>query len=103
MARGVPAVLAHGVWVMGARADGAGGSAAASPAGAQSAMREVAQTGRAALADMKRVLTALADAPAADDGEDLATMVARFRLAGLPVVASGLDAVPTEATVALAC
>src|SRR5690606_13334819 len=96
-------VVAHSVSVMVALADGAGAIAATSPAEAQSAMREVAQTGRAALADMKRVLTALADAPAADDGEDLATMVARFRLAGLPVVTSGLDAVPTEATVALAC
>src|SRR5690606_41996243 len=102
-ARGVRDVGAHGVSVMVAMADGAGAAAATSPAEAQSAMREVAQTGRAALADMKRVLTALADAPAADDGDDLATMVARFRLAGLPVVTSGLDAVPAEATVALAC
>lgn len=103
IAREVHDVVAHSVSVMVALADGAGAIAATSPAEAQSAMREVAQTGRAALADMKRVLTALADAPAADDGDDLATMVARFRLAGLPVVASGLDAVPTEATVALAC
>src|SRR5690606_36875846 len=103
IAREVHDVVAHSVSVMVALADDAGAIAATSPAEAQSAMREVAQTGRAALADMKRVLTALADAPAADDGDDLATMVARFRLAGLPVLTAVLDAVPTEATVALAC
>ena len=52
---------------------------------------------------MKRVLLALDDAPAATgDDEDLATLVSRFRLAGLPVTATGLDTALPEAAIALA-
>ncbi|GAB2612309.1 sensor histidine kinase [Pseudactinotalea suaedae] len=103
IAREVHDVIAHSVSVMVALADGAGAVAATSPEEARVAMREVSQTGRAALADMKRVLLALDDAPAATgDDEDLATMVSRFRLAGLPVTATGLDTALPEAAIALA-
>lgn len=103
IAREVHDVVAHSVSVMVALADGAGAVATTSPQEAQVAMREVSQTGRVALADMKRVLLALTDAPAASgDDEDLATIVSRFRLAGLPVAASGLQTPLPEAAVALA-
>lgn len=103
IAREVHDVVAHSVSVMVALADGAGAVATTSPQEAQVAMREVSQTGRAALADMKRVLLALTDAPAASgDDEDLATIASRFRLAGLPVASSGLQTPLPEAAVALA-
>jgi signal transduction histidine kinase len=103
IAREVHDVIAHSVSVMVALADGATAVAATSPEEAQVAMREVSQTGRAALADMKRVLLALDDAPAATgDDEDLATTVSRFRLAGVPVTATGLDTAVPQAAIALA-
>lgn len=103
IAREVHDVIAHSVSVMVALADGAGAVAATSPGEAKVAMQEVSQTGRAALADMKRVLLALDDAPAATgDDEDLATTVSRFRLAGLPVTTTGLETAMPEAAIALA-
>src|SRR5690606_39101212 len=93
IAREVHDVVAHSISVMVALADGAGAVASRSPDQAQEAMREVSATGRSALADMRRVLAALEEA-APDPGDetaDLAAVVDRFRAAGLPVTATGLD------------
>lgn len=94
IAREVHDVVAHSISVMVALADGATAVAPRSPEQAQEAMREVSATGRSALADMRRVLAALDEtAPdPADETADLAAMVERFRAAGLPVAAAGLDA-----------
>lgn len=103
IAREVHDVVAHSISVMVALADGATAVATRSPDQAQEAMREVSATGRSALADMKRVLAALHEAapdPGAESA-DLAAMVDRFRLAGLPVTATGLD-VELPGAVALA-
>ena len=103
IAREVHDVVAHSISVMVALADGAAAVAPRSPDQAREAMREVSATGRSALADMKRVLTAL-DETAPDPREetaDLVAMVDRFRAAGLPVAATGLD-VDVPGPVALA-
>lgn len=103
IAREVHDVVAHSVSVMVALADGADAIAASSPDEARTAMREVSQTGRAALADMRRVLTALADpVPDPTEGDDLDTVVRRFRLAGLPVTTSGLATPIPDAAAAFA-
>ncbi len=103
IAREVHDVVAHSISVMVALADGAGAVASRSPDQAQEAMREVSATGRSALADMRRVLAALEEtAPdPGDETADLAAVVDRFRAAGLPVVATGLD-VDVPGPVALA-
>ncbi|WP_110853125.1 sensor histidine kinase [Georgenia satyanarayanai] len=103
IAREVHDVVAHSISVMVALADGAGAVASRSPDRALEAMREVSATGRSALADMRRVLAAL-DETAPDPAEetaDLTAMVDRFRAAGLPVAATGLD-VDVPGPVALA-
>ncbi len=93
IAREVHDVVAHSISVMVALADGATAVASRSPDQAQEAMREVSATGRSALLDMKRVLTALDEAPPdpADETADLVAMADRFRAAGLPLTATGLD------------
>ncbi len=103
IAREVHDVVAHSISVMVALADGATAVANRSPEQAQDAMREVSATGRSALLDMKRVLTALDEAPPdpADETADLAAMADRFRAAGLPLTATGLD-VELSGPVALA-
>ncbi|GAA4430563.1 hypothetical protein GCM10023169_34100 [Georgenia halophila] len=93
IAREVHDVVAHSISVMVALSDGAAVVAARSPEQAQTAMREASETGRAALADMQRVLSALEE-PVPDPSDrtaDLTALVSRFRTAGLPVTASGLD------------
>jgi len=103
IAREVHDVVAHSISVMVALADGATAVANRSPEQAQEAMREVSATGRSALLDMKRVLTALDEAPPdpAEETADLAAMADRFRAAGLPLTATGLD-VDVSGPVALA-
>lgn len=103
IAREVHDVVAHSISVMVALADGATAVVPRSPEQAREAMQEVSATGRSALADMKRVLTALHEtAPdPADEMADLTVLVDRFRAAGLPVTASGLD-VQVPGPVALA-
>ncbi|MGC0141816.1 sensor histidine kinase [Pseudactinotalea sp. Z1732] len=103
IAREVHDVVAHSISVMVALADGATAVVPRSPEQAREAMQEVSATGRSALADMKRVLTALHEtAPdPADEVADLTVLVDRFRAAGLPVTASGLN-VQVPGAVALA-
>ncbi|MCM0640032.1 sensor histidine kinase [Cellulomonas wangsupingiae] len=119
IAREMHDVVAHSVSVMVALADGADAAFERAPEHAREAVRQVARTGRSAMVDMQRVLGALgpADGPAdgAADGAtgaarqvepaevDLATVVARFRTAGLPVSATGLEAdLPDDVSVRLA-
>ena len=96
IAREMHDVVAHSLSVMIALADGAGVALERSPDRARAALDELSGTGRAALADMRRVLgvldTAEPDAagPGAaalepQPGSDLHGLVERFRTAGLPV------------------
>lgn len=89
IAREMHDVVAHSLSVMIALADGAGAALERSPDRARDAVIELSATGRAALADMRRVLGVLRD-PAAPLGPqpgvpDLAELVEGFRGAGLPV------------------
>ena len=115
IAREMHDVVAHSVTVMVALADGADAAFERAPDRARDAVRQVARTGRSALADMQRVLGALGprdDDGSGDDGTDgraepteidLLTLVERFDAAGLPVTATGLDtALPDDTAVRLA-
>ena len=105
IAREMHDIIAHSLSVMVALADGSNAVAVADPAGAQTAMREVAATGRASLGEMRRLLGVLtepesgaATASTATDvppaiatplrpqpgTEQLADLVESFRVAGLP-------------------
>ncbi|GEO34666.1 two-component sensor histidine kinase [Cellulomonas aerilata] len=89
IAREMHDVVAHSLSVMIALADGAGAAMERSPDRAREALDELSGTGRAALADMRRVLGALRDAEAPLDPQpgsvDLDHLVDRFRTAGVPV------------------
>jgi signal transduction histidine kinase len=93
IAREMHDVVAHSLSVMITLADGAAVALDRSPDRSRVALVELSATGRAALGDMRRVLGALADdAPLepTGEGQDLVSLVARFRTAGLPVHAEGL-------------
>ncbi|WP_019135134.1 sensor histidine kinase [Cellulomonas massiliensis] len=107
IAREMHDVVAHSLSVMVALSDGADAAFERAPERSREALREAGRTGRAALADMQRVLGALG--PVAHDRRaeptevDLATLVARFGAVGLPVTASGTDvALPADTSVRLA-
>ncbi|WP_426308762.1 sensor histidine kinase [Cellulosimicrobium sp. E-16] len=112
IAREMHDVVAHSVSVMVALSDGAGAALDRAPDRSREALRELSRTGREALADMQRVLGALD--PGDDDGDatdgrpeptgtDLAAVVARFRAAGVPVTATGLDlSLPQDTSLRLA-
>lgn len=102
IAREVHDIVAHNVSVMVALSDGAEAAFDRAPEQSREALREVSRTGRAALADMQRVLGATSTDLAPTD-TDLAPILERFRAAGLPVVATGLDvALPRDTSVRLA-
>ncbi|NMR19827.1 histidine kinase [Cellulomonas fimi] len=89
IAREMHDVVAHSLSVMIALADGAAAALDRSPERARQAVGELSETGRSALADMRRVLGVLRD-PEAPLGPqpgalDLAELVATFRSAGLAV------------------
>ncbi|WP_246125049.1 sensor histidine kinase [Cellulomonas xylanilytica] len=106
IAREMHDVVAHNLTVMVALADGADAAFERAPDRSRDAVRQVARTGRSALADMQRVLGALG--PAGGDGTepteaDLPTVVERFAVTGIPVSATGLDtALPDDTAVRLA-
>ncbi|WP_231505159.1 sensor histidine kinase [Cellulomonas sp. URHE0023] len=106
IAREMHDVVAHSLSVMVALADGADAAFERAPDRSREAVRQVAGTGRSALADMQRVLGALG--PAGGDGTeptevDLPTVVERFAVTGIPVTATGLDtALPQDTAVRLA-
>ena len=89
IAREMHDVVAHSLSVMIALADGAAAAIARSPASALAAVDQVADTGRAALADMRRVLGVLSDGNATfsppPGGMDLDQLVQSYRTAGMPV------------------
>jgi len=91
IAREMHDIVAHGLSVMIAQAEGAAHVAASSAERAIAAMQTVAETGRQSLAEMRRLLGILRD-----DGDalslapqpgvtDLAALVEQTRAAGLPV------------------
>ncbi|WP_370524023.1 sensor histidine kinase [Cellulomonas sp. APG4] len=109
IAREMHDVVAHNVSVMVTLADGADAAFDRAPDRSRDAVRQIASTGRTALLDMQGVLGALGRPE--DDGEhraapteiDLPTLVERFRTAGVPVRATGLDTeLPRDTTARLA-
>jgi signal transduction histidine kinase len=88
IAREVHDIVAHNIAVMTALADGAAYTAEASPGQGAALMRQVSETGRSALIEMRRLIGVLRDPPghspqpALDDIDDL---LAAVREAGLPV------------------
>src|SRR5215472_464318 len=88
IAREVHDIVAHNIAVMTALADGAAYTAEASPGQGAALVRQVSETGRSPLAEMRRLIGVLRDPPghspqpALDDIDDLLTAV---REAGLPV------------------
>jgi signal transduction histidine kinase len=107
IAREMHDVVAHNLAVMIALADGAGAALDPSPTRARVALGEVSETGRAALADMRRVLGVLHEPDAPFEPQpgstDLSTLVERFRTAGLDIRATGLGTdLPPDAGLQLA-
>jgi signal transduction histidine kinase len=95
-------VVAHSLSVMITLADGASVALERSPDRSRAALTELTSTGRAALRDMRRVLGALAEDEAplepTGQGQDFASLIERFRTAGLPVHAKGLSLKPPADT-----
>jgi signal transduction histidine kinase len=82
IARELHDVVAHSLAVMVAQADGGRYAAPEDPDAASRALAQIAETGRDALAQMRRLLGVLR---AGDEGGDLAGLVRRLDRAGLPV------------------
>lgn len=96
IAREMHDIVSHSLTVMVTLAEGSAAAAPATPDRAAETMRQVAETGRSALADMRRMLGVLADDGPATPGSDTAFapqpgageligLVERFRDAGLEV------------------
>ena len=94
IAREMHDVVAHSLSVMITLADGASAALDRAPDRSRAALTELSSTGRTALGDMRRVLGALGEdgvpLEPTGGGQDLPTLVERFRTAGLPVHAEGL-------------
>ncbi|WP_077488003.1 sensor histidine kinase [Sinomonas mesophila] len=109
IAREMHDVVAHSLTVMVALSDGAATVVAKDPERAQEVLGELSRTGRAALADMRRVLGVLREdaggasrAPSPGTGS-LQSLVAGFRTAGLPAVLTLLGGpLPEDASFQLA-
>ena len=82
IARELHDVVAHSLAVMVAQADGGRYAAAGDPDAARGALAQIAETGRDALAQMRRLLGVLRTG---EEGGDLADLVRRLAGAGLPV------------------
>jgi signal transduction histidine kinase len=82
IARDLHDVVAHSLAVMVAQADGGRYAGAEDPGAASRALAQISETGRDALAQMRRVLGVLR---AGEEGVDLAGLVRRLAGAGLPV------------------
>jgi signal transduction histidine kinase len=82
IARELHDVVAHSLAVMVAQADGGRYAARNDPNAARRALAQIAETGRDALAQMRRLLGVLR---AGEEGGDLAGLVRRLARAGLPV------------------
>jgi signal transduction histidine kinase len=82
IARDLHDVVAHSLAVMVAQADGGRYAAPEDPAAASRALSQIAETGRDAVAQMRRLLGVLR---AGEEGADLPGLVHRLAAAGLPV------------------
>ncbi|WP_136519023.1 MULTISPECIES: sensor histidine kinase [Cellulomonas] len=113
IAREMHDVVAHGISVMVTLGGGASAAFEYAPDRARAALDELVDTGRAALADMRRILGVLHDDGAQDasaaprapqpGGLDVVRLVEGFRTAGLPVRTTGLATLDgLDATVQLA-
>ena len=106
IAREMHDVVAHGLTVMIALSDGARVAVRRSPDEAVAALDLLSETGRAALADMRRMLGVLrgADVPLEPQpgSQDLESLVQQFRAAGLTVhLTTAGPALPGDAALAL--
>ncbi|MFI5840140.1 sensor histidine kinase [Catenuloplanes sp. NPDC051500] len=82
-------IVAHSLTVMVRLADGAAAVTGTDPRRAESASERIADVGRTAMVDMRRLLGVLRDGPPGEEGrpiQNLDTLVATFRAAGSPVV-----------------
>ncbi len=107
IAREMHDIVAHSLSVMISLADGAGVVLRRDPANAAELLDQVADTGRSALSDMRRVLGLLRDpvAPLAPQptSADLGSIIETFRRSGLPVRLTTRGAVlPADAGLQLA-
>nr|WP_255633106.1 histidine kinase [Demequina sp. TTPB684] len=102
IAREMHDVVAHSLSVMITLADGAAATLERTPDRSRTALTELTSTGRAALRDMRRVLGALSDDDAplepTGQGQDLTSLIERFRTAGLTVRAEGIGLEPPADT-----
>jgi signal transduction histidine kinase len=105
IAREMHDIVSHGLAVMISLAHGSVEVASTDPARAVEAMRQVAETGRVAVADMRRMLGVLHEghggqlpgAVAPSPGvEDVPALVELFRSAGLPVVLHSAGVPPAD-------
>ena len=111
IAREMHDIVAHGLAVMISLAHGSAEIAPTDPARAVQAMRQVAETGRVAATDMRRMLGVLnedntgelagAAAPSPGVG-DVPALVELFRSAGLPVVLQSAGVAPADPGIQLA-
>jgi signal transduction histidine kinase len=107
IARELHDVVSHGLTVMVTLADGSAATAARDPDRAAEAMRGVAETGRTALGEMRRMLGVLSEpgeAPRAPQPglAALPGLVEGFREAGLPVRLTTVGAPSSDAATELA-
>ncbi|WP_427134909.1 sensor histidine kinase [Pseudarthrobacter sp. S9] len=110
IAREMHDIVSHGLAVMISLAHGSAEIAATDPARAVQAMRQVAETGRVAVSDMRRMLGVLTEgrsgqlpgavAPSPGVG-DVPALVELFRSAGLPVVLHSTGVPPGDAGIEL--
>lgn len=106
IAREMHDIVSHSVSVMVTLADGSAAAATLEPLRAAQGMRDVAETGRNALTDMRRMLGLLSEG-SADPADtewapqpgvaDLSQLVRTFRAAGLPVHLYENGTPPTDA------
>lgn len=109
IAREMHDIVSHSLTVMVTLAEGSAAAAASDPARAADGMRNVAEAGREALTDMRRMLGVLSEpAPSTADGRApqpgtaaLPELIGSFRAAGLPVRLSMTGAPVADANLEL--
>jgi signal transduction histidine kinase len=111
IAREMHDIVSHGLAVMISLAHGSAEISSTDPARAVEAMRQVAETGRVAVADMRRMLGVLNDgrtgqlpgaAVPSPGVEDVPALVELFRSAGLPAVLHSTGVPPADPGIQLA-
>jgi signal transduction histidine kinase len=104
IAREMHDIISHSLTVMVSLADGSAALTASAPDRSADAMRRVAETGRHALTDMRRMLGVLDESPVGGvatlepqpGASDISQLVDRFRAAGLPVRFSVTGTAPDD-------